>query len=436
MELLIFKLGIVLLVGFIGGKIATRFGLPNVSGYLLAGLLLGPSFSLFIDNYAGYITAADQENLKFIGEIALAFIAFSIGSEFNVKTLKKTGKSILTIANYEVLFAFATVFLLLLFIPKPEPIMVGGYNPFSAGNIALGLILASMSCATAPAATLMVMRQYKAYGPLTKTVLPVTAVDDIHGIVIFGIFISVAQMLVNPTGANIVMMIATPLIEIAGSLLIGAITGFILSYFLNRIKKNKEDFQVISVLTVVFTMGVVLLFNHSFKDNHIALSVLLSNMMAGFMVSNLAKKSHDAFEAVNNFTTPFYLLFFTLAGASLNLSVLKTEWIVAILAIVYIIARGTGKYTGAFIGAKVAKKEPQVVKYLGFALLPQGGVSLGLLVVVSAQLNVYYPLISTIIMLSILVYETGGPVFAKFAISKAGEINGLDALNNTIEGEI
>ena len=184
MELL-YKVAVVLIVGFIGGRIARKLKLPDVSGYLILGLILGPSMTLIFTNYGGFITKEDQTALKFISELALAFIAFSIGSEFNFGQMKKVGKNINTITVLEVIGAVVMVFVVLFFIPKPEPIMVGGYNPFSKGNIAFGLILASMSAATAPAATLMVMRQYRAYGPVTKNVFPVTALDYIYGIVVF-----------------------------------------------------------------------------------------------------------------------------------------------------------------------------------------------------------------------------------------------------------
>ncbi|MDY0115765.1 MAG: cation:proton antiporter, partial [Acholeplasmatales bacterium] len=219
MELLL-KVSIVLIVGFIGGKLARRLKLPDVSGYLVLGIILGPSLGFIFKDFSGVITNTDQEKLKFIGEIALAFIAFSIGSEFNFKVMKKIGKKINTIAVFEVLVAVLSVFVVLFFIPKPAPIM-NGYQPFSKNNLAFGLILASMSAATAPAATLMVMRQYRSYGPVTKTVLPVTALDDIYGIVVFGFAISIAQMLVSPSNAKLVLVIFKPFIEVFGSLLLG-----------------------------------------------------------------------------------------------------------------------------------------------------------------------------------------------------------------------
>lgn len=432
---LIFKVAVVLLVGFIGGKVAKRFKLPEVSGYLVFGLILGPSLMLLFGGGEGFITSIDQNTLKFISEIALAFIAFSIGSEFSISQMKKVGKKINTITMLEVIGVVIAVFLILFFIPKPEPIMTG-YQPFSSGNIAFGLILASMSAATAPAATLMVMRQYRAYGPLTKTVLPVTALDDIYGIVIFGFFISIAQILTSTTSMPVWLMITKPFIEVFGSIIIGLVLGFVLSKIVVKFDKIRDDMQVLSIIAVFLGISVSVLLNNYFSQYNLGISSLLINIMIGTMIANMVKKPQGVFNSLNDFTTPFYVVFFTLAGASLNLGIIKTSVLVSILAVAYIIARGFGKYAGARAGAKITDAEPVVQKYLGFALLPQGGVSLGLLVVVSSQMPTFYPLISTIIMLSILIYETTGPIFAKYAISKAGEINGLDKLDqlSSIEG--
>lgn len=432
---LIYKVAVVLIIGFIGGRIARKLRLPDVSGYLVLGLILGPSLGLIFTNYGGFITAEDQTTLKFISELALAFIAFSIGSEFNFTQMRRLGKKVNTITVFEVLFAILGVFLVLFFIPKPEPIMIG-YNPFSKGNIAFGLILGSMSAATAPAATLMVMRQYRAYGPVTKTILPVTALDDIYGIVVFGFAISIAQILTSTADIPIALMILKPFIEVIGSILIGVVIGLLLSKLADFMNKSRDDLQVVSLAAILLSIGLIFLLNEALKEYGIALSTLLTSITIGTMVANFVKKPKNTFSSINDFTTPFYVLFFTLAGASLDLGVLGTSALVGILAVSYILARGFGKYFGARLGAKIADAEPTVQKYVGFALLPQGGVSLGLLVMVFSQMPDFHPLIATIIMLSILVYETSGPIFAKFAISKAGEINGLDKLEllSSIEG--
>lgn len=433
----IFKIGLVLLVGFIGALIARKLKLPNVSGFLVLGLLIGPSMGILFPGFSGIITIPENESLNFISQIALAFIAFSIGAEFSIKSIKKVGKPVLVMATTEVIGAVLVVFLALFFIPKPEAIMPNGYNPFTKSNIAFGLILCSMAAATAPAATLMVIRQYRAYGPVTKAILPITALDDIYGIIVFGFCISFAQILM-PSGPlpPVWLMITKPFIEVFGSILFGMLIGTILSFVTNKFDKIKDDLQVLSLIAVFLIIGATSYINHYLEPYGISISQLLANIMVGSMIANLAKKPDKTFGSINDFATPFYVIFFTLAGASLDLKILATSPLLLLLAGVFIIARAIGKWSGVSIGAHMVDAETTVKKYLGVALLPQGGVSIGLLAIVFVQMYPLYPAISTIIMLSILVYETLGPVFAKYAILKAGEIGGLDRLQalSSLEG--
>lgn len=428
--ILIAKIGLVLAVGFVGSLLARKVKLPNVSGYLVLGLLLGPSLGLIFKGFPGIITVEDNEAFGFISEIALAFIAFSIGSEFAIKNIKKMGKSIITLTTWEVIGAVAVVFLALLFLPKPAAITGGVYNPFSKENLSFGMILASMSATTAPAATIMVIRQYWAYGPVTKAILPITALDDIYGIVVFGFFISIAQILTGSasTSGPTWLMFAKPFIEVFGSVLIGMLIGFIISKLANKFDKMRDDIQVITLLTILLTVSLTTLLNDALEEHGIGFSQLLINIAAGSMVANVAKRPERSYNSINDLSTPFYIIFFTLAGASLDLKILGADPLILAIAGVYIIARGSGKILGIAIGAKITNAAPTVKKYLGIALLPQGGVSIGLLVIVGAQMKSFYPSISTIIMLSILVYETFGPIFAKFSLEKSGEIYGQDRL--------
>lgn len=427
--IMILKIALVLAVGFVGALVARKLKLPNVSGYLVLGLLLGPSLGLIFGGFKGIITVEDNNSLEFISEIALAFIAFSIGSEFAFKNLKKLGKEIFTLTTLEVVGAVVVVFLALLFLPKPD-IIQNGYNPFAKENIAFSMILASMSAATAPAATIMVIRQYRAYGPVTKTILPITALDDIFGIVVFGFFIAIAKILVpqGTTGAPVWLMFLSPFIEVFGSVAIGIILGFILSKLANKFDKLRDDIQVLTLLTIFMTVSLTTVVNHYLHAYGIGFSQLLINIAVGSMVANVAKKPERSYSALNDMTTPFYIIFFTLAGASLNLSLLGADVLILIITFVYILARGGGKILGIYVGARLAKSSPTIRKWLGIALLPQGGVSIGLLVIVAAQMKTFYPVIATIIMLSILVYETFGPIFAKFSLEKAGELYGQDKL--------
>lgn len=355
----IFKIAVVLLVGFIGAIIARKFKLPNVSGFLVLGLILGPSLGLIFKGYPGFITKTENESLNFISQIALAFIAFSIGAEFSVKTIKKVGKPILVMTTTEVLGAVLVVFFAMLLLPKPANIMPNGYNPFASGNIAFGLILASMSAATAPAATLMVIRQYRAYGPVTKAILPITALDDIFGIVVFGFFISFAQLL-QPTGPlpPVWLMILKPFIEVFGSIAFGMLVGYLLSKVVNKFDKTRDDLQILALLAVFATIGGSYFINYWLEPYGIAISQLLSNIMVGTMIANIAKKPNMTFKAINDFATPFYVMFFTLAGAGLDLAILGTNPLLLMLAGVYILARGFGKWSGIAVGAKIVKAEP------------------------------------------------------------------------------
>ncbi len=386
------KLGVILVVGLIGGKIARMFKLPNVSGYLVAGLLLGPSFFKFV-------SAQDIDSFTVISEVALAIIAFSIGSEFIIKDMRKLGKSVIVITLLEVIGAIGVVFSIMYF---------GFKQPF-----AFSIVIASMSAATAPAATLLVIRQYRANGPLTRTILPVVALDDVFGIMAFGIAMSLARLSMGNTSNTLLQMLKQPLIEIVGSLALGAALGVVLTWIAQR-ASDRDELQGISLAAIALATGL---------SNYLGLSPLLTNIMMGTMLVNLMPTSARVFGSVNDFASPVYVLFFTLAGASLDLSILLS---VGAMGIAYIFARAGGKMLGAAVGAKMVKAPETVSKYLGLALLPQGGVSIGLSVLVRQMLPEYSVAITTIIMFSVLIYEVSGPIFAKIAIEKAGEINGMD----------
>jgi Kef-type K+ transport system membrane component KefB len=390
---LITKIGIVLIVGFIGGKLAKLVKLPSVSGYLIAGLLLGPSFF-------DLVTVENAESLTIVNEIALAFIAFSIGSEFMVGEILKMGKAVAFITLAEVIGAIALVFLVMYF---------GFRQPF-----AFSIVIASMSAATAPAATLLVMKQYRAYGPMTKTLLPVVALDDVYGIIAFGIALSLAKLSVSTVEVSTLKMFTAPLIEIGGSLLLGGLLGVIVSLVSKRMVDGRDELQVITLAAIGVGIGIA---------KWLGLSAILTNIAMGTVVVNLAENPKRIFSSVNDFVAPFYVLFFTLAGASLDLGVL---FAVGWMGLAYILSRAGGKIFGAWVGCKAMKAPKQVTKWLGWGLLPQGGISIGLSVIVRQELPQFAVAITTIIMFSVLVYETTGPIFAKMAITKAGEAFGLD----------
>jgi Kef-type K+ transport system membrane component KefB len=406
------KLAVLLIVGIIGGKLARIVKLPEVSGYLLFGLFLSPSLiQLLFGNGLVFLNAADLTNFTIISELALAVIAFSIGSEFVMKSLLKVGKSIMIITIAEVIGAIGIVFSVMYFIFDQ--------------SFAFSIVIASMSAATAPAATLMVMRQYRAKGPVTSTILPVVALDDVFGIMAFGIAVSLARLSIEAINGGVVtsfwVMVWEPIKEIGGSLILGVILGFILSIISKR-SSNRDMMKAIALAFIFASVGL---------SKQLHFSPLLTNIVMGTTLVNLDRHAHRTFNLVNEFITPFFVLFFTVAGASLELDVLAS---VGWIGIAYVLARGIGKWLGATFGATVMKSPKTVRKYLGLALLPQGGISIGLSVLVRQIFtpeftnNAMSAQIITIIMASVLVYETSGPIFAKLSISLAGEVNGLDSV--------
>lgn len=386
------KLAIAMAFGIIGGRIARRCNLPDVTGYLILGLFLGPSF-------LQVITESEQGAIQFVNEFALACIAFAIGGEFLLASIKNLGKKVLIITIGEVLGAITIVFVIMYFI--------------LGKSFAFSIVIAAMSASTAPAGTIMVMRQYRAYGPLSNTILPVAALDDAFGIMSFGIAMSLAKMSMGQGSLNLFKIVSTPLFEILGALVLGLVLGLILSYLLNKVK-GKEELLFVTLCFIVGAIGLA---------NYVNLSPLLTNMMVGAVVVNRTLKARKVFMTINEFTPPFNLLFFTFAGASLDLSVLTS---IGLMGIVYVLARAGGKILGAGLASSIMNASETVRKYLGIALLPQGGVVIGLSMIVSREFPEFSLELTTLILFSVFVFMISGPVLAKFAITKAGEINGLD----------
>lgn len=401
---IILVLSLLIGIGFIFGKLAQLIKLPTVSGYLIAGLLLGIlpiGFSDHIDVF------------NMISQITLSFIAFGIGSEFKIKELKKNGKTIFIITVFEVIGAIGIVALsMFIFAPLAFPDFT--FNQ----KLSFSLVLGAMSAATAPAATILVIRQFRAKGPLTNTILPVAALDDILGILAFGFILPIAVMLTPMDGGlgnfNLLTAFTSPLIEVFGSLAVGLGLGFILSVVTKRLDP-KDELQVKTILFVLIGLGI------SFW---LGLNSLLINIMIGATLANLRKHSDRSFRAINDFVPVFYILFFAIAGATIELSVLTT---VGIIGFIYITARAIGKIGGAYVGSVLGKADSTVRKYLGIALLPQGGISIGLSILVTANLpaNIALPIV-TIILFSIVIYESLGPVFAKISLQKADELYKAD----------
>ena len=382
------KLGFLLSFSLVGARIARKFNLPNVTGYLIGGLFLGPSF-------LNIISSGDSGLVSFVNEMALAAIAFNIGGEFLLKNFKKLGKEIFIITFAEVFGVVLVVFI----------VMFGLFRQ----DFVFSLIVASMSAATAPAGTLMVIQQFRAKGPLTDTILPITALDDALGIMVFGLALSVAKIVSGDGTTVSVMMFLAPFLEIILSLILGSALGFVLSRISAK-TKNKEELLALSLIFVLVSTGLSHVLN---------LSPLLSGMAMGAVHVNLHHNPSRVFSTLNQYTTPLNILFFALAGASLDLKILSK---IGLLGLGYVAARFIGKVAGATAGAKIAKSDPNIVKYLGLALLPQGGISIGLSMIVAQELPQVAANVVSLILFSVLVFEIMGPILAKYAITKAGEV--------------
>jgi Kef-type K+ transport system membrane component KefB len=388
---MLLKLAIVVLVGCLAGRLAKTLKLSNVFGFVIAGIILGPSCLKLL-------SSQDLSSLGIIAEIAVAIVAFKIGSEFVVRDMKKLGKSFVVITFSEVFGTILVVFATMYFLFKQD--------------FAFSLVMASIAAATAPAATIMVMRQYRADGPVTRTLLPVIALDGVLGVLLFGIAISITRVVALGAEVSVWQTVGRPVIEIFGSLALGAVFGLALTFFGQ--KAGDSDELLVTTIAMILASTAV--------AKVLTLSPLLTNIMMGAVLVNLTQNSNRIFFSLNHFTPPIYLLFFTLAGARFDLRVLLQA---ALLGLGYLLARAFGKIFGAWLGSKAVKAEPAVQKHLGVALLPQGGLSIALaILVLQHQPDISMDVIA-IIVVSVLLYEIVGTNIAKMAIQKAGEIRGM-----------
>lgn len=386
----LYYVAIIILSGMIMGRVVSKLKLPNVTGYLLAGILIGPSILKLIPKDV-------SDSLGIISEAALGFIAYSIGSEMNFKDLKKVGKSLITITAFEALFPVFLVTMAMIYIFKQSV-------PFS-------IVIGAIASATAPAATIMIIKQYKAKGPVVDTLLPVVAMDDGIAIIAFGIAFTVAKSLINSNGQfSIVQAIFVPIWEIVLALVVGFIIGLILCYIIPKVK-GEDELLCAVIVSIFIGIGV---------SKPLNISTLLVCMMIGITVSNLAHNSIRALSIINRVTPPVFITFFTLAGVELDLGVLRYA---GLMGIGYVVIRAIGKTLGASIGARITHSDEVIQKYLGFTLLPQAGVAIGLSMIAQSVMPGVGSTIRTVILASTVIYELVGPVITKIALIKAGEIN-------------
>ena len=410
------------LAGLLMSRVCKLLKLPAVTGYLIAGILIG-SFCLgavaLPGGYRlGFASFEQIEMLGIISEIALGFIAFSIGSEFRLSELKKTGKQATVIGIFQALVT-SVVCVVVLYGLHLILIATTGVDYLPVPAV---LILSAIATATAPAATLMVVRQYKAKGPLTNLLLPIVALDDAVGLVVFAILFGIAKAFQggNP---NLLSIIVEPLIEIVASLLLGALLGFVLSKLEKLFHSNSNRLSL--VITFVFaTVAITQLKNLHIGDVHIGFSSLLTCMMCGTMFCNVCECSDEMMSRADSWTKPLLIIFFVISGAELDLSVFLKP-IFVVVGLVYIIARCIGKYFGAMSSAKMTKCSSDIVKYLGITLFPQAGVALGMVSTVSSDGIISADVANVVrfvILFAVLVYEIFGPVATKWALTKAGDI--------------
>lgn len=402
------SLSIALLAGLLLSRLAKIVKLPAVTAYLISGVLIGP-FVLGALGIPGIgITSKQIEGFGLISDLALGFIAFSMGNEFRLSQLKKIGKQATVIGVLQALITTVVVDIALIALHFAMP------NTLS---IPAAIVLASVATATAPAATLMVVKQYKAKGPVTDVLLPVVALDDAVGLVVFAISFGIARSM-GTAGVSPLAIILEPLIEIVLSLLLGFVMGLLFTlcekYFHSRSKR-----MAVSVTFVMMTVAISSL-KFEVGGIHIAFSSLLACMMLGTVFCNICEVSEDLMDRADRWTTPVLILFFVISGAELDLSVF-TQWTVVVVGIVYIFARSLGKYYGANISARMTKSDPNIVKYLGITLLPQAGVALGM-AIKAIELGPDGAIVRNITLFAVLIYEIVGPFLTKIALTKAGDI--------------
>jgi len=416
MEVL-FSISLALVAGLLVSRLVKPLKLPAVTGYLIAGILIGPyclgriNLPEGVDVIGMLHSTQGIEALGIISKVALGFIAFAIGTEFEMKNLRKIGKQATVIGILQAIVTTLVVDAALIGLH-----FILGEDKFPMST---AIILGAIASATAPAATLMVVKQYKAKGPLTNILLPVVALDDAVGLVVFAISFGVARAM--QTGdVDIISMVVNPIIEVVGSLILGGLMGLLFTWVEDHFQSNSKRL----CLSITFVLMAVSLSMLKFEIGrvHIGFSSLLVCMMLGTIFCNICDSADELMEKTDKWTMPIYVLFFVLSGAELELSVF-TSGIIVLIGVVYIIFRCIGKYFGAFSSALLTKCDSNIVKYLGITLFPQAGVALGMSIIVKEQMGVLEgSLVRNIILFSVLVYELIGPLLTKIALTKAGDI--------------
>ena len=404
------SLSISLFAGLMLSRLAKLAKLPAVTAYLIAGILVGPYvLGAFGVDGLGFTSMENIHSFSLISDVALGFIAFSIGNEFRMSQLKKTGKQATVIGIFQAVFTTLLVDAILIGVHFLMPDKL---------SLPAAIVLGAVASATAPAATLMVVRQYKAKGPLTDLLLPIVALDDAVGLVLFAISFGIAKAMTSSAGISIISVLVEPILEVVLSLLLGLVMGLLFSFF-EKFFHSRSKRLSMSVTFVFITVALSML-KFEIGGIHIGFSSLLVCMMLGTVFCNVCDFSEELMDRVDRWTAPLFILFFVLSGAELELSVF-TDIAIVVIGIVYIASRSLGKYYGASISSRAVKCEKNIVKYLGITLLPQAGVALGM--AIKAQtLGPDGAIVANITLFAVLVYEIVGPMLTKISLLKAGEI--------------
>ena len=405
------SIAVALCAGLLVSRFVKPLKLPAVTGYLIAGILIGPYClgKLGVPGL-GFPTTADVKALSLFNDVALGFIAFAIGNEFRLSQLRQTGKQATVIGIFQALTATLMVDLMLI-----------GLHFFILGDsisIADAIVLGAIATATAPAATLMVVRQYKAKGELTDLLLPIVALDDAVGLIVFAVSFGIAKA-INCGNYDMVSILVEPLLEIVFSVLLGFVMGGVFSAAEKYFKSNSKRLSL-SIAFVILTVALSMM-EFEVGGVKIGFSSLLVCMMLGTVFCNVCDFSADMMDKTDKWTSPLYILFFVLSGAELELDVFSNLSVI-VVGLVYIFARAFGKWMGASISSKCMKCSPSVQKWLGITLLPQAGVALGMSVTVAQTLGADGEMIRNIVLFGVLIYELIGPAMTRIALIHSGDI--------------
>ncbi len=380
-------LALMIFFGMAFGRLAKLVKLPNVTGYLVGGLILGPSV-------LGLVPQEALAGMDLISSVALGFIAFSIGNEFKLSYFKRVGVTPIVIAVLESLLAVVFVV---------AGLVIAGFEvPFA-------LVLGSIAAATAPAATIMVIKQYRAKGPMTETLLSVVAIDDATALIFFSICVAIAGALGGKT-SSLAESLLSPLVEIFGAILLGFALGLLFLLPMRWFKKSGNRLALIFGF-VFLGVGIADL---------LGVSSLLLCMAMGAALANFSREVNSVMKLTDGVTPPLYLLFFVISGAELQLGVLPS---IGVAGVIYVLLRVAGKISGAWLGGRLGRADESVRRYLGLALVPQAGVAIGLSLIATTAVPEYGATIRAIILCGTLIYEMVGPALAKFSLKKAGEIS-------------